>query len=356
MTEQQSSITERIKERLIELYHSLPRSGSRTVTLVGSGSWGTALAKVLLEQCSSIVWYLRNDESIREFKKQGRNPNYLSSVPFDVSRINFTSDINKAVQASDIIIFVTPSPYLKAQLEQLTQPLSNKIVVSAIKGIIPGENLICSDFFHTVYKVPEEQIVILSGPSHAEEIALNRLTYLTVASLNLSLAKRAARLLQTPYLVTSPSVDIRGIQYAAVMKNVYAIAAGICHGLKYGDNFKAVLVAAAIREMRSVLKVLSPLSRNIDDSVYLGDLLVTCYSQFSRNQMFGTMIGRGYSVANAQLEMHMIAEGYYGARCLHDTFQRLGQDDPAILAAVYNILHRAVPPRREIEQLAQLLK
>ena len=353
---EQAGITRRIKERLIALYHSLPFDRGRTVTLVGSGSWGTALAKVLLEQCSSIVWYLRSDNKIREFKRTKRNPGYLSSVEFDVSRITFTSNINEAISQSDIIIFVTPSPYLKAQLEPLSVPLSNKIVVSAIKGIIPGENLICSEFFHQVYAVPQEQIVILSGPSHAEEIALNRLTYLTVASLNLSLAKRAAQLLRTPYLLTSPSVDIEGIQYAAVMKNVYAIAAGICHGLKYGDNFKAVLVAAAIREMRSTLKLLSPLARNIDDSVYLGDLLVTCYSQFSRNHLFGTMIGRGYSIANAQLEMQMVAEGYYGASCLHNIFRQAEQNLPPILAAVYNILYRAQSPQQEFQQLAYLLR
>lgn len=354
--QEQPGIGSRIKTQLHRLYRALPFDQRRSVTIIGSGSWGTALAKVLLEQCASIVWYMRSEEKIAEFKKNKHNPTYLSSVRFDTSRIDFVSDINQAVERSAIILFVTPSPYLKTHLQQLTLPLSNKIVISAIKGIIPGENLICSDFFHQVYNVPEEQIVILSGPSHAEEIALNRLTYLTIASVNLSLARRVAQLFDTQYITTSTSVDVNGIQYAAVMKNVYAIAAGICHGLKYGDNFKAVLVAASVREMKTSLRYFSSLSRNIDDSVYLGDLLVTCYSQFSRNYIFGTMIGRGYSVRNAQMEMHMIAEGYYGAKCLHVCNKRLNRDDMPILSTVYNILYHSKPARQEIEHLTTMLR
>lgn len=317
---------------------------------MGGGSWATAIAKMMLEQNDSIYWYMRRDDRIEEFRRLGHNPAYLTSVHFDVNRIHFSSDINKVVENADTLIFVTPSPYLKNHLKKLKTRLRDKFIITAIKGIVPDDNLVCSEYFHQVYNVPDENLAVLGGPSHAEEVALGRLTYLTVGCSDQEKAQCFADMLASEYVKTKTSDDVIGIEYASVLKNVYAIAAGICHGLKYGDNFQAVLMSNAVQEMDRLLRTVHPIERSIIDSVYVGDLLVTGYSNFSRNRVFGTMIGKGYSVKSAQIEMEMIAEGYYGTKCMKDINKHLHVNMP-ILDAVYNILYERISPSIEIKLL-----
>jgi len=317
---------------------------------MGGGSWATAIAKIVLAQDDSINWYMRRDDRIADFKRLGHNPAYLTGVKFDVKRINFSSNINDIVKDSDTLIFVTPSPYLKVHLKKLKTKLKDKFIITAIKGIVPDENLIVSEYLAQEYGVPEENIAALGGPCHAEEVALERLSYLTIACPDKDKARLLARKLASQYIKTSVSDDVAGIEYGSVLKNVYAIAAGICSGLKYGDNFQAVLISNAVQEMNRFLNTVYPLNRSIDDSAYLGDLLVTAYSNFSRNRTFGTMIGRGYSVKSAQIEMEMIAEGYYGTKCIKEINKHYHVNMP-ILDAVYNILYEKISPAIEIKLL-----
>ena len=317
---------------------------------MGGGSWATAVAKIVLEKVDHISWYMRRPEVIEDFKRFEHNPSYLTSVHFDVNRISFSSDINEVVRNCDTLIFVTPSPYLKNHLKKLKEKLHNKFVITAIKGIVPDENLICSEYFRQVFNVPDDNLAVLGGPSHAEEVALGRLTYLTIGCTDEEKAANFADLIASSYVKTKTNSDVIGIEYASVLKNVYAIASGICNGLKYGDNFQSVLVSNAVQEMSRFLNAVYPIERNVYDSVYLGDLLVTSYSNFSRNRVFGTMIGRGYSVKSAQIEMEMIAEGFYGTKCMKEINRHFHVNMP-ILDAVYNILYEKISPSIEIKLL-----
>ena len=317
---------------------------------MGGGSWATAVAKIVLEKVDHISWYMRRPEVIEDFKRLEHNPSYLTSVHFDVNRISFSSDINEVVRNCDTLIFVTPSPYLKNHLKKLKEKLHNKFVITAIKGIVPDENLICSEYFRQVFNVPDDNLAVLGGPSHAEEVALGRLTYLTIGCTDEEKAANFADLIASSYVKTKTNSDVIGIEYASVLKNVYAIASGICNGLKYGDNFQSVLVSNAVQEMSRFLSAVDPIERNVYDSVYLGDLLVTSYSNFSRNRVFGTMIGRGYSVKSAQIEMEMIAEGFYGTKCMKEINRHFHVNMP-ILDAVYNILYEKISPSIEIKLL-----
>ncbi len=319
--------------------------------MLGGGSWATAIAKILLECTDEIWWYMRRDDRIEEFRRLSHNPAYLTSVHFDVNKIHFTSDINEVVNTCQTLIFVIPSPYLKGHLKKLKTRLRDKFVVIAIKGIVPDENLVCSEYMHQMYSIPDDNIAVISGPSHAEEVALRRLTYLTVGCTDLEKAGAFADLIASDYIKTKTSSDVIGIEYASVLKNVYAIAAGICTGLQYGDNFQAVLMTNATQEMLHFLQTVNPVPFLITDSVYMGDLLVTGYSNFSRNRIFGTMIGKGYSVKSAQIEMEMIAEGYFGAKCIKDINRHLHVNMP-ILDAVYNILYERISPNIEIKLLS----
>lgn len=317
---------------------------------MGGGSWATAVAKIVLEKVDHISWYMRRPGVIEDFKRLEHNPSYLTSVHFDVNRISFSSDINEVVRNCDTLIFVTPSPYLKNHLKKLKEKLHNKFVITAIKGIVPDENLICSEYFRQVFNVPDDNLAVLGGPSHAEEVALGRLTYLTIGCTDEEKAANFADLIASSYVKTKTNSDVIGIEYASVLKNVYAIASGICNGLKYGDNFQSVLVSNAVQEMSRFLNAVYPIERNVYDSVYLGDLLVTSYSNFSRNRVFGTMIGRGYSVKSAQIEMEMIAEGFYGTKCMKEINRHFHVNMP-ILDAVYNILYEKISPSIEIKLL-----
>ncbi len=322
------------------------------IAIIGGGSWATAIAKLVLNNNTSINWYMRRKDRIEEFKRLGHNPAYLTSVKFDMNQIHFYSNINLAIKNSDIVIFVTPSPYMKQHLSKLKTNLSDKFVVSAIKGIVPDENLIVSEYLSKFYNIPMEQIAVIGGPCHAEEVALERLSYLTIGCNNLKNAEVFAKNLTCSFVKTTISKDIFGLEYSSVLKNVYAIASGICYGLKYGDNFQAVLVSSAIQEMERFVNAVCPSKRNICDSAYLGDLLVTAYSKFSRNHTFGTMVGKGYSVKTAQIEMEMIAEGYYGTKCIREINQKYNVEMP-ILDAVYNVLYNKKMPLIEIRNMRE---
>lgn len=322
------------------------------IAIIGGGSWATALAKIVLSTQDCINWYMRRPDRIRDFKQMKHNPAYLSSVTFDTDRIGFYADINRVVEESDTLIFATPSPFLKQHLEKLQVSLNNKFIISAIKGIVPDENMLITDYLSEYYMVPRDHIAIISGPCHAEEIALERLSYLTVACKDLAKAEHISGIFTNDYLKSTCSQDVIGIEYASVLKNVYAIVGGICHGMKYGDNFQAVLLSNAIKEIQRFLETVHMLGRDITDSVYLGDLLVTAYSRYSRNRTFGTMIGKGYSVKTAQLEMEMIAEGYYGTKCIYEINEKYKADIP-ILNALYAILYERKSSISTIRRLSE---
>ena len=320
------------------------------IAIIGGGSWATAIAKIVVGHTHHIGWYMRSDDRIKEFKRLRHNPAYLMSVRFNTDEIYFSSDLNEVAQLYDTLVFVTPSPYLKNHLRRLRTRIRDKFILTAIKGIVPDENVVCSEYFHQVYDVPYENLACLAGPSHAEEVALERLSYLTVACADVDKAEAFAEVLRSDYIKTKTSTDVAGIEYSSVLKNVYAIAAGICSGLKFGDNFQAVLMSNAIQEMSRFLRSVLPSERDVDDSAYLGDLLVTGYSNFSRNRVFGTMIGKGYSVKSAQIEMEMIAEGYFGTKCMKEINRHCHVNMP-ILDAVYNILYERISPQVEIKLL-----
>ncbi len=324
------------------------------IAIIGGGSWATAIAKIVLKTQENITWYMRRPEQIEEFKRLKHNPSYLTGVVFDTDKINFTDKINVAVAQSDVLIFATPSPYFKSHLKKLRRKIDGKVIVSAIKGIVPDENMVMSEYFNKVYNVPESQITVLSGPCHAEEVSLERTSYLTVACEDHELAKQVAGIFANNFVKTQTSEDVWGVEYSSVMKNIYAIAAGICHGLKYGDNFQSVLVSNAIQEMNRFCNAVYPFHRNVQESVYLGDLLVTAYSKFSRNRTFGTMIGKGYSVKTAKVEIEMIAEGYYGTKCIYEINENYHVDMP-IMDAVHEILYRRGNPSRVMKRLTDKL-
>ena len=320
------------------------------IAIIGGGSWATAIAKIVVQHTHPIGWYMRRDDQIEDFKRLTHNPSYLTSVHFDIKEIEFSSDLNKIAETYDTLVFVVPSPYLKNHLKKLKVRLKDKFIVTAIKGIVPDENLICTEYFNQVFDVPHDNLACIGGPSHAEEVALERLSYLTVGCSDMEKAQAFADVLNSQFIKTKTSSDVIGIEYSSVLKNVYAIAAGICNGLKFGDNFQAVLIANAVQEMARFLNTVHPIERNVYDSVYLGDLLVTGYSNFSRNRVFGTMIGKGYSVKSAQMEMEMIAEGYFGTKCMKEINRHWHVNMP-ILDAVFNILYERIAPQIEIKLL-----
>lgn len=318
---------------------------------MGGGSWATALAKLLLQNCDSIIWYMRRDDRIADFKRLGHNPAYLTDCAFDLDRISFSSDINAVCSEADTLLMVMPSPYFKSHVDKITVDISDKSVVSAVKGIVPDVNEIISHYMTGRFGIADDRMLVVSGPCHAEEVALGRPSYLTVGCHDVFHSQQFAKCLAGPCLHTIVSSDVDGIEYAAVLKNVYAIAAGIIHGIKSGDNFQAMLVCNAIREMERFVDTVCPRPRQICDSVYLGDLLVTSYSRFSRNHNFGSMIGRGYSVKAARMEMEQTAEGYYGTKCIHEINQQYGVEMP-ILEGVYDILYRGASPQATLRAVS----
>jgi glycerol-3-phosphate dehydrogenase (NAD(P)+) len=328
---------------------------SPRIAIIGSGSWATALAKLLLNNTTNINWFIRNQDDISFFREYKNNPKYLSSVEFNINKINFYDSIVDCFQDSDFIILAIPSAFLNNTFQTLSPDnFKNKIIFSAIKGIIPEHNLIVGEYLNTVYNVSLNNIGVITGPCHAEEVALEKLSYLTIASLNINNANTLSDLLNCRYLKSCVSDDIYGTEYSAVLKNVIAVAGGICHGLGYGDNFLAVLISNAIQEIKRFVDTVHPINRDINASAYLGDLLVTAYSQFSRNRMFGTMLGKGYSVKHAQIEMNMIAEGYYAVKCVYE-INKSHQVHMPIIDAVYNIIYKNQNAQKEITKLSELL-
>lgn len=327
------------------------------IAMIGGGSWATAIIKMLADNITEkeIFWWMRNEEAIAHIKSFKHNPNYLSSVEIKVPEQNISSDIKAIIAAADYLILNVPAAFLKETLKDITPAdLKGKKIISAIKGIVPDENQIIGEFINQKYEVPLTDITVISGPCHAEEVALEKLSYLTIASMDVNFATVFASQLNTRYIKTNVSDDIFGTEYAAVLKNIYAIASGICHGVGYGDNFQAVLISNAIREIKRFVEAVHPIDRDIKESAYLGDLLVTAYSQFSRNRTFGNMIGKGYTVKSAQLEMNMIAEGYYAVSCMYHINKKYNVDMP-ISRAVYHILYENRSPVLEMRLLTEKL-
>ena len=326
------------------------------VAVFGGGSWATAIVKMLSENLDEIGWYMRSVYAKEHLLNQQHNPNYLSSVEFHTEQLKLSNDINEIVAWADILIFAIPSAFLKKELESLTLPLKDKIVFSAIKGIVPETGQIVGEFFNEHYQVPIDSIGVITGPCHAEEVALERLSYITVACFDREKAETVAGYLRSDYIKTKITDDIIGTEYAAVLKNIYAIAAGIAHGLGYGDNFQAVLMSNAIRETRRFIKRIHKMKRNINNSAYLGDLLVTGYSVFSRNRMFGNMIGKGYTVKSAMMEMNMIAEGYYATKSAYKLAKEYKRKSRTpILDAVYQVLYEGKDPMPVFKKLTEKL-
>ncbi|WP_343488234.1 NAD(P)H-dependent glycerol-3-phosphate dehydrogenase [Allomuricauda sp. d1] len=326
------------------------------IAVLGGGSWATAIVKMLTENLDTVHWYMRNTDAIAHIRKEGHNPNYLSSVELHNEYLVLTDDINEAINACDWLIFAIPSAFLEEELKKLRLPLKDKIIFSAIKGIVPSSGLIVGEHFHRKFDVPFKNIGVITGPCHAEEVALERLSYLTLACADKKKAKTLGEHFKSHYINVKVSEDIIGTEYAAMLKNIYAIAAGIAHGLGYGDNFQSVLMSNAIREMKRYTKRIHNIDRNINDSAYLGDLLVTGYSTFSRNRMFGNMIGKGYTVKSAMMEMTMVAEGYYATKSAHEiktTFKK--KVKTPIIDAVYAILYEGKNAKKTFKALTEKL-
>ena len=326
------------------------------IAVMGGGSWATALAKIVMYSQQEINWYMRRPHRIEDFKLMKHNPAYVPGITFDTSRISFYSDINQAIEDSDTLIFATPSPYIKEHLNKITTSLENKCIISAIKGIVPDENMLVNDYFSMYYGVNPNNIIVIAGACHAEEIAMEHLSYLTLVCRDINKAnKLSERVFNTPYLNSASSRDMIGLEYVSVLKNIYAIVAGICNGLKYGDNFQSVYIPNAFDEMVRFLNVVHPVKRNITSAAYLSDLLVTSYSTFSRNRMFGKMIGEGNSVNIAKIELGMVAEGYYATKCIHEINEKYKVNMP-ILNALYAVLYEHKSPLSQIKKITEVFK
>jgi glycerol-3-phosphate dehydrogenase (NAD(P)+) len=324
------------------------------IAVFGSGSWATAIVKMLCENLETVGWYMRSEYTAEHLRRNNNNPSYLSSVEFHLDQLNISNDINEMIEYADYLIFAIPSAFVQGELDKITSSLDGKIIFSAIKGIVPKTGLIVGEHFHDMMNIPFENIGVITGPCHAEEVALERLSYLTIACQDEEKASLMGECLSSRYIKTKTSDDIIGTEYAAMLKNIYAIAAGIAHGLGYGDNFQSVLMSNAIREMKRYIKKVHKMKRNINNSAYLGDLLVTGYSTFSRNRMFGNMIGKGYTVKSAMLEMSMVAEGYYATKSAYEINQENGATTP-IIDAVYNVLYEGRNAKIEFNKLTDLI-
>lgn len=325
------------------------------IAVIGAGSWGTALVKLLSANSERVGWWVRRAETIGHISKYGHNPDYISAAQFDLQHLAMDSDIHAVVKNADVLVIAVPSAFLKAALEQLDRSeLQGKTCFSAVKGIVPETNQIVGEYLFQHWGVAAEDFGVICGPCHAEEVAMERLSYLTIASQEPAKASAMGVALSGRFLKTTLSDDIYGTEYAAILKNVVAVCAGISVGLGYGDNFRAVLVSRAIQEIDRFVKAVHPIARDINEPAYLGDLLVTAYSTFSRNRQFGAMVGKGYSVRAAQMEMNMVAEGYYAVKCVHAINEKLGVDMP-ITESTYRMLYERMAPAMEMRLLSDRL-
>lgn len=325
------------------------------ISVIGGGSWATALVKILCNHAEVVHWWMRDPDKAHYINKYLHNPRYLSSVQFERDKINVSTNLEEVIAASETIVIATPSAFLIDVFgERKNKDLKDKTIFSAVKGIVPEVHQIPARFFHKQFGTPYDQIGIISGPCHAEEVALERLSYLTIACQNQERAQALADRLECRYIKTSVSDDLFGTELSAILKNIYAVASGIFHGLSYGDNFQAVLISNAVQEIERFVDKVNPIHRDVKSSAYLGDLLVTAYSQFSRNRTFGSMVGKGYSVMSAQMEMNMTAEGYYAAKSIIKINEKFEVDIP-IATAVYRILYEKISPAVEMRILADKL-
>ena len=322
--------------------------------VIGYGSWATAIVSLLVRNEKEVWWYVRNEEVLESLLTDGKNPKYLNDLEFDKNLIRPSSDINEVITNADIIIMAAPSAYLKDFLSGMTVSLKDKFIVSAIKGIIPGDYQTVVEYLHDEYDLTYRQIGIISGPSHAEEVSRRKLSYLTVVCTDPDNSKLIGSKISTDYIKLSYSTDIYGVEYAAILKNIYALSVGIALGLGYGDNFLAVLISSCAKEMTRFLMESYPDERDTMNSAYLGDLLVTCYSNYSRNRRLGLLIGRGHRVKSALNEMTMVAEGYFASDCIrHINFKH--KVDMPIADMVYEILYKKASARRKMKELINLL-
>lgn len=329
----------------------------KNICVIGNGSWATALIKILCESSKDIAikWVLKNQDDIDFVKQHGHNPRYLTDVQIDFKTVELVLNQEEGIIWSDMVLVAVPSAFVNGLLSKLPPTIfKNKIILSAVKGVIPETHQIISHYFESTWQVPSSHIAAVSGPCHAEEVALEKLSYLTIATSNNDLGELLMPYLNCYYILSKYTADIYGIEYSSVLKNVYAIAGGICHGLGYGDNFQAVLVSSAAREIERFLEASHQTHRDVKENAYLGDLLVTAYSQFSRNRTFGNMIGKGYTVKSAQMEMNMIAEGYYATKTMHDINENVRADMP-ILNSVFEIIYNHQSAKKVMKELTEKL-
>lgn len=322
--------------------------------VIGYGSWATAIAGMLTKNHISVEWYVRNREVLEGLLNDGRNPKYLSELEFDSAYIHPSDDINAVVENADVVIISVPSAFLMDFLEPLEVSLQSKFIISAIKGIIPGCWQTVAEYLHDRYSLSFRQMGIIAGPTHAEEVSRGKLSFLTIASADESNARTVGENLASRYIHVSYSSDLYGVEYASILKNIYALSAGLAKGLGYGDNFIAVLVSNCANEMTRFIEESYPYSRNTFTSAYLGDLLVTCYSSYSRNRRLGLLIGHGCTVKSALNEMTMIAEGYYAAECIRHINLKHKVNMP-IADMVYEVLYMNKSPRKAMAELSSIM-
>ena len=326
-----------------------------SVAVIGGGSWATAIVKVLTDSVQKVYWWVREPEIVASIQDNGHNPLYLSATYINPEKVSISNNLEAVIDKAKYLIFVVPSAYLHNSISCIKpEQLKGKKIVSAIKGIVPEKMMVVADYFEQEFGVSKNDIAVVSGPSHAEEVAQEKMTYLTCASENKDYADFLAELFRCSYIRTHTSNDIYGIEYANILKNVYAMTCGIFRGLGYGDNFQAALVANCMKETNSFLSAVNDTERSLSDSVYLGDLLVTAYSQYSRNRTFGYMIGKGYSLQNIRLEMNMVAEGYYAAKTILEVNKKYGVSLP-IVEAVYNVLYMGKQVRTEMQKICNII-
>jgi len=324
--------------------------------VIGSGSWGTALIKILSENNDEINWYVRNKDKIDFISKNSHNPNYLSSVELKLKKIKISENINDIVINSDVIVIAVPSEYVSIEMKKISVDISDKIIMCGVKGLVPETNLLFGEHMQKHFSISKDNFLVIGGPCHAEEVALEKLSYLTIGSSNLSLCKLISEKFKCKYINTKASDDVIGIEYASMLKNIFALAVGISNGLGYGDNYQSVLVSNSIKEMKRFISKRHKIKRNINNSAYLGDLLVTGYSSFSRNRMFGNMIGKGYTVRGAQLEMKMVAEGYIATKKAYLLNQESNKKAKTpIIDAVYKILYEKRSARKIFKELSNII-